>query len=337
MIFDYQEISQEILSGLPKRAKIVVSRRFGLGQDHKESLQSIGRDFNITRERVRQIEKATLLGIRDRLKTFKAILMFFNNQLDCSGKLREENSFLDVLGAGEFQNELFFLLFLAEDFQRFPETDSFHSFWTNDKTSSGIAEKIIANIFQEIQKRKQAQNISDLEDFTQIDIATLLAVLEVSKKIQRGPYQTWGLNIWPEINPKGIKDKILITLQKQKKPLHFTEIADMIDKDVFLKTNRKTNCQTVHNELIKEKRFILIGRGIYGLKDWGYMPGQVKEVLISILKQAEKPLTREEILEKTLKQRLVKKNTILLNLRDNQVFVKNNNGTYELQENYIKQ
>jgi len=333
MVFDYREISQDILYDLPERAKVVVSRRFGLGQNHKESLQNIGKDFGVTRERVRQIEKATLLRIRHKLKKFQSVLMFFNNQLDSCGKLRRENVFLDVLGAGDFRNELFFLLFLANDFERFRETDNFHSLWTNDKKAIDLAENVIASVLKQIKEKKEAQDIGNLERLTNVEPTTLLAFLEVSKRIAKGPYEKWGLDIWPEINPRGIKDKILIILQKQNKPLHFTEIAKLIDQDDFLQASKKTNFQTVHNELIKEQRFILIGRGIYGLSDWGYTPGAVKQVIVDILKKSEKSLCREEILEKTLEQRLVKKNTILLNLRDDKVFIKDKEGNYRLQEN----
>ena len=87
--------------------------------------------------------------------------------------------------------------------------------------------------------------------------------------------------------------------------------------------------QTVHNELIKDPRFILVGRGTYALKEWGYQSGTVKEVIGQLLKE-NGPLTKEEILKKVLETRLVKPNTILINLQNRQYFSRDKNNKYSL-------
>jgi len=90
--------------------------------------------------------------------------------------------------------------------------------------------------------------------------------------------------------------------------------------------------QTVHNELIKDSRFVLVGRGIYALEEWGYYPGQVKDVILRVLREERKPITKEEILEKVLEQRLVKENTILLNLSNKKYFERDVQGKYKVKE-----
>ena len=154
--------------------------------------------------------------------------------------------------------------------------------------------------------------------------------MEISKTIQLGPEGLFGLRDWPEINPRGVKDWAYLVLRKTKKPCHFIEVAKLINK--FYKTERQTLPQTVHNELIKDARFVLVGRGLYGLKEWGYESGVIKEVIAKILKKAKKSLTQEEIVKEALSQRFVKRNTILLNLNNKESFLKNKEGKYTIKQ-----
>ena len=86
----------------------------------------------------------------------------------------------------------------------------------------------------------------------------------------------------------------------------------------------------MHNELILNDQYVLVGRGIYALKEWGYRPGVVANVIVDILKKENAPLAREELVEKVLKQRIVKKNTIYLALTDKSKFKRLDDGTYTL-------
>ena len=113
-------------------------------------------------------------------------------------------------------------------------------------------------------------------------------------------------------------------------PKHFTEIAKLINQSGF--SGKKANIQTVHNELIKDKRFVLIGRGIYALKEWGYDKGTVADVISKVLKKAGEPLHRDEIVKRVLKSRQVKETTILLNLQGKPQFKRTAKATYTLAE-----
>jgi len=159
------------------------------------------------------------------------------------------------------------------------------------------------------------------KDLSKNEILNFLSVL---KNISKNKFGKWGISEWMEINPKGTRERIYLVLKEEKTPLHFREIAKLIDKSGINK--KKSHPQTVHNELIKDERFILIGRGIYALREWGYVPGTIKDVLEEILKGNGEPMTKEEIIEAVLKMRKVKKTTIMINLNNKNRFTKQGDG-----------
>lgn len=331
MIFNYQEISHHLLDNLSDREKEIISRRFGLDQKPRETLQVIGADHGVTRERVRQIERTSLAKLKSKISLQDPAFQFFLNQLETSGKLRKEESLLRVLSPeASFRYDVLFLLFLVDEFERMSENRSFYPFWTIDRNSSGLAKKIDAQVFKKIKSKGRPLESKEIESLVSVEPALLFTVLEVSKRIEKGPNGLWGLNDWPEIHPRGIKDKAFIVFRKENRPLHFRELAQLIDENDAFKGNRKAHPQTVHNELIKDEQFVLIGRGTYALKEWGYEQGLVKDVIVKVLAKAKKPIPKNEIVERVLKQRKVKRNTIFLNLRDKKLFAKNSNGYYTL-------
>ena len=348
MKFDYQKICADLISDLKEREKEVISRRFALsalafpGQGRRakrETLESIGKDLGVTRERVRQIERDGFLRLKPEIKKYQKIFNYFKDCLKKTGNLRKEESLLLELADRRLQNEVYFLLTLGEDFERFGETKDFYSLWTIDQKSWNLAQKIINAAYEKFKKVGKPLKLEELvkskslstraaakggkEDLSSLTPEILTSYLEISKKIQRNAENFWGLKDWPEINPKRIKDKAYLVFKKEQKPLHFTQVANLIGLALP---------QTVHNELIKDSKFVLVGRGIYALKEWGYEEGVVKDVIAKILKTAGRPLKKEEILEKTLKQRLVKENTVFLNLSNKKYFLRNSEGFYTIRE-----
>jgi len=132
---------------------------------------------------------------------------------------------------------------------------------------------------------------------------------------------------WPEINPRGAKDKAYVVLKQHGRPLHFREVTDLINQAGL--GSSLAQAQTVHNELIKDPRFILVGRGIYALRDWGYQPGTIKDVISSILNE-NGSLAKDEIVKKVMEKRIAKPNTILINLQNKEYFAKDGQGRYFL-------
>lgn len=319
--FDYKNICSELFANLSGKQKETIVRRFGLKEAQKETLEAIGRDFGVCRERVRQIQLASLDKISFKLEKHNKVFQYFFKHLKSFGGLRKESILLEELGGDDNKNEVSFLLSLKKPFKRINENNDFYSCWITDKSHFDPAKKIISSLFNQLQKTKKPLPIANLK--SPLKRKALLSVLGVSKKIHPNEEGLYGLSSWPEINPKGIKDRAYLVFKKAKKPLHFKEVTKLIEG---------SHVQTVHNELIKDSRFILVGRGTYALSEWGYYPGQVKDVIFSILKQAPKSLTKEEILGKVLKQRIVKENTVLLNLNNKNHFLRDAEGKYTVKE-----
>ena len=322
MNFNYPQICQGLLSDLTERQKEVICRRFGLEGREKETLEAIGRGWGISRERVRQIETAGFAKIKLKIKEYQKIFQYFINQLKQSGDLKKETLLLSHLGGEKYQNQVSFLLSLTKSFQRFSETKEFHSFWTINPNSFTLAKKTIDSFYNKLSEVKRPLSLRELKSLANSSLVSQFfqSFLEISKQIQKNEEGLFGLKNWPEINPRGVKDKAYLVFKKIKNPLHFREVAQMIGSEALP--------QTVHNELIKDPRFVLVGRGTYALKDWGYIEGDVKDVILRILEETQKPLPKEKILEEVLKQRLVKETTIFLNLNNKKYFQKNPQGEY---------
>lgn len=330
MVFNYKKVCQELLKDLRPRTKEVISRRFCLEKsEKKETLESIGKKFGITRERVRQIEEDGFFRIKRKTKQHQNVFGYFIDELKKTGNFRKEDSLLCSLAGPKFRNHVFFLLTLGEPFQRLGETKEFHSLWTTDFKSFDSVRQVLNSFCGQLKERGQPLSLDDFGSF--IDSASFGLMpyyLEISKTIQQGPEGLFGLKDWPEISPRGVKDWAYLTLKREKRPLHFTEVTKLIN--CFYPVKQDTLPQTVHNELIKDQRFVLVGRGIYALKDWGYESGVVKEIIEKLLERAAQPLSREELVKEVLKQRFVKESTILLNLNDKERFVKDEDGKYAL-------
>lgn len=152
------------------------------------------------------------------------------------------------------------------------------------------------------------------------DYSALYSFLQSIRELEKNKFGHWGHVSWNEISPKTVNDKIYLVLKNYGKPLHFTEIAELINETNF--DHKKTNSATVHNELILDDKYVLIGRGMYGLKEWGFKQGTVTQVIKDILKSSSEPLVKEEIIKKVLDSRMVKESTINLALSNRKNFQK---------------
>ncbi len=322
MKMTYQKICSDFLQLLPGKQKTILARRYGLGNNKRETLESIGKDYGITRERVRQVEFDGFLKLKPKTPKYQGVFTYFGKYLESNGGLKREDFLLEQLGGKKEKNQVYFLLNLGQRFERYGETEELYPLWTVDKKAPLKAQKVINFVFNNLQKTGKPLLLKNLK-YNSLSLKPLNSYLEISKKIQKNEEGLFGLKNWPEINPKGVKNKAYLIFKKEQKPLHFTEVANLLDL---------TSVQTVHNELIKDPRFTLVGRGIYALAEWGYAPGYVKDVIVKILKESKKSLTKEEILDEVLKQRLVKENTILLNLSNKNYFQRDPQGHYIIKE-----
>jgi len=328
---DYQKICQDLIKDLPQRQKDIVEQRFGLEDEERKTLEAIGRGYGITRERVRQIEEDGFSKIRPKLEKYQEVFQYFEGEIEKFGGLRKEDILLNSLAGSKFQNQVFFLLILGEKFQRFAENKVFHSLWAIDQNSFNFAKEVLDFLSKKLLEINQPLSFANLLkkanlQFKSLTSRSLQSYLEISKRIQPGIEGNYGLKDWPEINPRGVRDRAYLVFKKEKRPLHFAQVTRLINNSKFEKISQPPALiQTVHNELIKDQRFVLVGRGLYVLGEWGYQPGVVKDVISMILQEEKKPLTKGEIIDRVLKQRIVKVNTILLNLGH---FPKTANGKY---------
>ncbi|OGI87176.1 hypothetical protein A2995_02055 [Candidatus Nomurabacteria bacterium RIFCSPLOWO2_01_FULL_33_24] len=336
--FKPKQVTKKIMSDLQDRVHDVICKRYGLVDDaEKQTLESIGKKYGITRERVRQIENVALNSIR-KSEAFKNEEITFKELKDIIislGSLVSENNFLSHISNDKsIQNHIHFYLVLGDEFKKHKEDDHFKTRWSVDPIISDKIHNSLKKLYAELDDEEIIseseiikQFLNNLEDISEQykNEEIIKRWLGISKNIDRNQLGHWGKITSSSIRTRGIKDYAFLVMREHGSPMHFSEVAKEITK-IF---NRKTNSATCHNELIKDSRFVLVGRGLYALKEWGYKPGVVSEVIKEILKK-EGPLTKEEIIDKVLKERYLKRNTILVNLQNSKKFKKNKKDLYTL-------
>lgn len=317
------------------RYKEVLQKRYGLSGEKKMTLDAIGKDMGITRERVRQIEstaKNKLIKPRcgkDHGKDFhKQIVRFLSKNGGYATEKKIFSHFTKKTGIRE--NSILFLLELCDKIELIKENDYHVNVWVLENEYGKHAKEIIQKAHEYLKQKgetvEEGELLENLKHQILKDIV-ILNMLESSKNIAKVKDEDrWGLKLWREVNPRSIKDKIYIILKKAASPMHFNDIADKINSEEKAK---KVTKQAVHNELIKDSRFVLIGRGIYALSEWGYKKGVVEEVIAEVLKEANGPLHKDKIVESVLEKRIVKEATIILNLQKDR-FKRVSKATYAL-------
>jgi hypothetical protein len=319
-MFEYNKICETLLGFLPERTKVIITRRFGLFGNERETLELIGKEHGITRERVRQVEREGIKQIKKKTHDYKDVFSFFSKEIDRFGGIKKEDVFVDLFSQNNIcRNCIVFLLSVNDAILRLSENDETHALWAKDNEVIEEAKRVIDEVFSELKKDRKLKSLHELEIKNNFNEVVLTSYLEISKRVICNEEGKYGLSDWPEINPKGIKDRAYLVLKKAGKPLHF--------RDVALTLGEKANPQTTHNELIKDSRFVLVGRGVYALSEWGYVPGEVKEVIRNILKK-EGALDKKEIIVRVEEQRIVKKNTIIQNLSNKKYFIRTPDGKY---------
>ena len=338
-VLDTEKFVQDILASVERdREREIVARRFGLF-DRRETLEQIGELLGITRERVRQLEKSVIARFKVsaeqgqllHIKEVEAVLGDHLKQMvtvacvtDLSTKVTAENSKTD-------QSRVVFLAALCPNLAVIEEDDNFYQAVGLGTIRDAAAVKAdVARLTEAIKQAGEPVAIADAAKAAKIsDARAAEALASISKKLAT-LNDRWGLIKWPMVNPKNIRDKIYVILKQNGRHMHFNQIADAIKQSEFKRKDVTT--QAIHNELIKDKRFVLIGRGIYALKEWGYAKGTVADIITDVLKKAGEPLHRDEIVRRVLKSRFVKETTILLNLQGKPQFKRVAKATYTLDE-----
>lgn len=332
-----EQIVNDILATIEReREREIISRRFGLF-DRKETLEQIGELLGITRERVRQLEKSVLTRMKQTAEQgsvphISEIEQTFIKNLEEVGgaaRISELSSRVTVENSRVEQSRVAFLAQLCPQLDVINEDDHFYLSVTiksfHDAASlKASVQKLIATI----KKIGEPKPIADIAKEAGLKDAKQAEAIASTSKHLATLNGRWGLMKWPMVNPKNIRDKIYVILYENGKHMHFNEIAEAIKASDFKR--KEVTTQAIHNELIKDKRFVLIGRGIYALKEWGYEKGTVADIIAAVLKKAGEPLHRDEIVKRVLKSRYVKETTILLNLQGKPQFKRVAKATYAL-------
>ena len=336
--FKPKQITKHFLSVLPRRAADVVTKRYGLGSETKKmTLEAIGETYGITRERVRQIENFALSTIRksDAFKEESAMFEELRSVMSKMGSLVPEHAFLSELsGDKSTQNHAHFLLVLGDFFTKHKEDDDFAHRWSVDKETSEKVHESLRKLYASLDDNQLIEESKMIEMFlTHLKEVSeeykneeiLKRWLSLSKRIGKNPLGEWGVASSPNVSARGVRDYAFLVLRKHGSPMHFTEVAKAIGEHF----DKRAHIATTHNELIKDKRFVLVGRGLYALSEWGYSTGVVRDVIAEVIKK-HGALTKDEVVERVLRERYVKPNTILVNLQNPKFFKKNKEGKYSI-------
>ncbi len=334
--FDSATLVKKLLGAAPERPRDVLTRRFGLGTATKrETLEAIGDRSGITRERVRQIEAAGLEAIRASV-AFKEAGVALDEvaaHIAALGAMVSEDELLDSLASDEKgKNRFRFLLVLGSAFSRERETDEFLARWHIDAPTAKQIHGALSSLYSSLSDDEVVPESEMLDRFLDElknvneayrDEEVLKRWLSLSKKIGKNPLSEWGKTTAPAIRTKGIRDYAYLTIKRKGEPMHFADVA----KAITTTFSKKAHVATTHNELIKDPRFVLVGRGLYALTEWGYKPGVVRDVIREVIEE-EGPLSKDEIVKHVKQARIVKDNTILVNLNDPRYFKRTKEGKY---------
>ncbi len=334
-------IAVSAVNNLKDRERDVMMSRFGLTSPKKVTLEEVGKKLQVTRERVRQIEASAVKKLQEKSsKEMGTILKVINSHMIEAGgviSLDDLASYFKLVPDQRYElelNALRLIMMLDDSVKPLEKTDLVKAGWARSDFDIDILKPFSLELTHILEKAGDTMEEEDLIVALQsggkhgnMTRSLLLSVLRVAKNMAQTPAGKWGLTSWPQVVPKRIRDKVFLVLEKYGKPLHFNEIAELINQ-IF--PDKKVLSRTVHNELIGDNRFVLVGRGVYALKEWGYQPGVVADVIKEVLVHAGHPMTTDEIVAEVMKRRQIKRNTVVANLQNKDLFIPAGKGMYTL-------
>jgi DNA-directed RNA polymerase delta subunit len=342
--FSLKEVMDDMFLVLTDKEKDVIVKRFSLNNKPRQTLDKIGKHYQVTRERIRQIENIALSKLRRTVSNTK--LRYVNRLakeflVEEGGVMLEKDLVSRVLshmnGSAQIDASIIALSLNCDaELSKYDRTSTTEDFWALKEvtfadivllrdTALSILRKH-GDIMSEEQIVSAVQNQGKLKD-RQFSSKLIIGCLKTDKGVRLVDTK-WGLMEWRHVNPRSIRDKAIIVLEKNKRPMHFVEIANKISEVGFGK--KVVTVQAVHNELIRYDQFVLVGRGLYVLGKWGYKSGTVSDVIEDLLKK-NGAMSKKQIVEEVLKQRKVKIGTISLNLQKNPQFVRVGRAVYDFE------
>ncbi len=337
------KLVSSVLGDLRDRERGVLTARYGLanGGAPKETLESIGQRLTVTRERVRQIENAALKKVSRKFSgSLKPIIKAIESYLLANGNVAEIEHLAQYFNVQQDNPDtqldikaLQLLMDASDKVVPLKKQPLFKGGWVAKTVPQDLLVQIEERAWKILETQGKVMTETDLvrqinQQLPTEDSALIAGVFKVSHRLGLDHEGYWGLSAWPLVMPRRIRDKVFIVLEEVGEPKHFEEITKLVQQKY--PSEKKVLNRTVHNELIGDNRFVLVGRGIYALREWGYQPGVVADVIKGVLVKAGRPLTVSEIVAEVLKSRRVKKNTIIANLQNRALFKKVAKSTYAL-------
>ena len=326
--FNPKEITKRVLSDLPDRSRDVIEKRYGLAGNSK-TLEAIGQSYGITRERVRQIENLA----KDQIRKSESFIKHAQHAVDelhgivtSLGGIAQEKHLLDTVSPDDHaENHIYLLLDLADPFSLTKEDDNFYKTWSTNHNNHKQVKKSLKKLYEDLDSHEIISEEKIIERFLEklefdliegsVNDDLARRWLEITKKVDQNKLGQWGRTDSSNISTRGVRDMAYLILRQNGKPMHFRDIAEVTGKEF----GKRINTATMHNELIKDARFDLVGRGLYALKEWGLYGGTVAELITEILKKA-KALSEKDVIKTVLERKIVKESTIKINLKNKKLF-----------------
>lgn len=334
---DFQTLMNQLLSLLSDKEQDVIRRRFSLNNSPKETLDRIGQSFSITRERVRQIESVALKKLsRVSLDpSMRKLHMLAYTILIDHGRVMSEDALVTEMLKGLDEkhpidtNTLKLAIRVSDKLVKQEKNQFYRAFWRTNDLTLLMVKNCIKQIQVVLRNHKEVLTTQEIAEkcghpITEQMVKSLLGIDFSFKHVKD---DTWGLTTWRHINPRSIKDRIMISLRNNDAPLHFAEVANRVLED--FKGKKSVTRQAIHNELIRHEDFVLVGRGLYGLREWGMSSGTVCDVIKEVLLESEGPMKRQEIIDAVLQKREIRLGTISLNLQKYPFFRRVGRAVYE--------
>ncbi len=268
---DIESLIETGLRAQDERAQKIIVSRFQLGAAPKKTLAELGNEYGLTRERIRQIEAVALKDIRLRIAKHEEAIKFLKlvqAYLNDAGHLRRGDllarDFAVLLkrkeDETEFYPKLHFLARVMESPKINDANEEWHTFWYNQDEAYARAKTLVSSLLR-VKDHDFDKFLKSVSLKFGLPDVLIINHLNVSKQFDVGPYGDLGATHWPHINPKTVRDKAYLVLWKEARPLHFREVANLVNG----LGEKERAPATVHNELIKDPRFILVARGTYSL------------------------------------------------------------------------
>lgn len=323
---------KDILQYCKPKEQLVLFKKFGLTTGKEIPLQKIGEVYGLTRERVRQIENQGLMRFRRLIignERYLKVIEEAKKILDTNGWFLVEDELIAKLlnkGIGKFNGQELKMIVVCDfDIYYLKRNKKIWKGFYIDPLFEDLLSDIAEHVTNYFTRAWQATDLYEFVDKLKVKytpsydhipyLQNNLFYTNFFKAIKGIStfYGKIGLDEFTEVNPKTIKQKIQYILRRINKPLHYQEMATKVMEwfpDKAVKVN------TVHNELVKNNTiFVNMGLGIYGLKEWWFQGGTVKEIIERVLETAGRPLSIKDIQKEVLKEKMISPNTIVLTLQ----------------------